>query len=141
MTDDLSAEPRSVTIRLTEAEGWRVETGVQFLIFEHHKAANERGVYDAQWKEETSVLERTLAHVRERTIEYAADDTTPELVCDHCGQPVVVVGRLYKHLDSHRYGDGTRPTWFACYYMTDGTGHGTNCEVNGLDRVPDEETR
>ena len=140
MTADLSAEPRSVTIRLTEAEGWRVETGVQFLIFEHHKAANERGVYDAQWKEETSVLERTLAHVKERTVE-PTTETTPELVCDHCGQPVVVVDGWYKHYDAHVYGDGTQPTWFACGRTSAGRLLGTFCEVNGLDMDPEEAMR
>lgn len=63
-------------------------------------------------------------------------DDTPELVCDHCRLPVVVVGRQYKHLDAHVSGDGFRATWYRCENVHAGHVGGEYCEVNGRDTVP-----
>ena len=65
-------------------------------------------------------------------------DDTPALVCDHCYQPVVVVGSKYKHFDPDEDEDDPSRGWFWCGNMAGDYSLRTHCEVNGRDTVPED---
>ena len=70
------------------------------------------------------------------------DAGTPALVCcDHCYQPVVVVGSEYKHYDPYDNEDAPTRGWFWCRTTPYDFSLRTHCEVNGRDAVPEEATR
>ena len=140
MTETTRTETQMWAVALTRRDCVLAEVGLEYLAETYNEWSGKGTERAAFWAEKANDCITALAHLKERTYMHIDEDAadTPALRCDHCYQPVVVVGSEYKHYDPYSYLNGSRPTWYQCLSVDADTSRATYCEVNGRDTVPEE---
>ena len=140
MTETTRTETQMWAVRLTSRDCVLAEVALEYLAVTYNEWSDGGTPRAAFWAEKANDCITALAHLKERTYMHI-EETTAALVCDHCGQPVIVVDGYYKHLDPDEAKDDPERGWHMCCYMTRDWGRTTFCTVSGRRKVPTEATR